>query len=73
MIAVGALVLVGAAKVLIWLANRFPWLHLDEAGVALLWLFVALFVAAGLIATYVTVSHEGKKLLSAYVPPDIKP
>jgi hypothetical protein len=37
---------VGVAEGLVWLANRFPWLHLDTMGIALVWLFTAFLAAA---------------------------
>lgn len=76
MFVITALALVGAAKGLIWLANRFPWLHLDMAGVALAWLFLALMGAVFLlfaVAGIYDISEALKKFVAAYVPPSIKP
>lgn len=73
MVFITALVLVGVAKGLIWLANKFPWLHLDIMGVALAFLFAAVVAAGLLLGFFAMFFYEVKKFRSAYVPPDIKP
>jgi hypothetical protein len=72
MVTVG-LILVGVAKGLSWIANKLPWLHLDILGTVLVWLFFGCFVAGGLITFITSISKDAKKILSTYIPPDIKP
>jgi hypothetical protein len=69
----GFLVVVGVVKGLSRVANKFPWLHLDIMGTALLWLFFGCAAVLVLFSVIFTISADAKKILSSYIPPDIKP
>jgi hypothetical protein len=73
MIGIVGLAILGSGKGLIWLANRFPWLHLDAIGVALLWLLLTSLAGAFLLGVLTSISDGVKKLRMAYIPPEIKP
>ncbi len=73
LIVITGLALAGVGQGMVWLANKFPWLHIDQMQVALGWLFMCLIGALVLLGVVSMFSEGAKKLLSAYIPPEIKP